>query len=433
MFEVQSCISIERACMFRLVRQISLLIFALSVSIFAHSQSMKVHFIDVGQGAATLVEFPCAAILVDTGGEKNAEFDSNSSLMEYLNAFFSGRPDLKNTLHSVILTHPHIDHTRGVQSVLSKFKILNGVTNGLDKGSGKSGQVALNQKIQDMEDSGASVGFFTVWEKDIPSDKGLTNQVIDPVKCQAVDPKITALWGQVSSNSSWSASEFSNANNHSVVLRIDFGKSSMLISGDLELKGIEELLRKYENTNLLKTNLLVVNHHGAANGTTDQFMKATSPSIAVIQMGPAGREVKWTAWDYGHPRKSTVDTLVDNVTGTRPTETVYVASKVHEFEPFELSRSIYGTGWDGSIVLEADTKGIWKPFGSDQGQDLVNINTADVSELVRLPLIGTSRANAIVEYRQKNGPFKSVEDLMKVSRIKSGTINALRNLVKLSD
>ena len=419
--------------MFHLVRQIAILILSLSSVFSAHAQSMKVHFIDVGQGAATLVEFPCAAILVDTGGEKNAEFDSNSNLMEYLSTFFSGRPDLKNTLHSIVLTHPHIDHTRGVQSVLSKFKILNGVTNGLDKGSGKSGQVALNQKIQDMEESGASVGFFTVWEKDIPSDKGLTNQVIDPVKCPTVDPKVTALWGQVSPSGSWSGNDFSNANNHSVVLRIDFGKSSMLISGDLELKGIEELLQKYSNSNLLKTDLLVVNHHGAANGTTNQFMKATSPTIAVIQMGPYGREIKWTAWDYGHPRKSTVDTLIENVSGTRPTETVFVATKVHEFEPVELSRSIYGTGWDGSIVLEADTKGTWKPFGSDQGQELVNINTATVEELVRLPLIGTARANAIVDYRTKSGPFKSVDELMKVSKIKSGTINALRNLVKTSD
>src|SRR5712691_11012070 len=55
----------------------------------ASSQTMQVHFIDVGQGAATLIEFPCAAILVDTGGENNGDFDSNSELVTYLDEFFA--------------------------------------------------------------------------------------------------------------------------------------------------------------------------------------------------------------------------------------------------------------------------------------------------------------------------------------------------------
>jgi beta-lactamase superfamily II metal-dependent hydrolase len=83
------------------------------------AQTMRVHFIDVGQGASTLVEFPCAAIIVDTGGEKNNAFSSNDQLMSYLDEFFSRRPELNKTFHSIILTHPHIDHTRGVASLLS--------------------------------------------------------------------------------------------------------------------------------------------------------------------------------------------------------------------------------------------------------------------------------------------------------------------------
>src|SRR5712692_11496577 len=70
------------------------------------AQSMRIHLVDVGQGASTLIEFPCAAMLIDTGGESNKDFDSTKSLMEYLNTFFEGRPDLKSTLHSLVLTHP---------------------------------------------------------------------------------------------------------------------------------------------------------------------------------------------------------------------------------------------------------------------------------------------------------------------------------------
>ena len=79
---------------------------------------MRVHLIDVGQGAATLVEFSCAAILIDTGGESNKRHDSTKNLIDYLNAFFESRPDLERTLALLLLTHPHIDHTRGANVVL---------------------------------------------------------------------------------------------------------------------------------------------------------------------------------------------------------------------------------------------------------------------------------------------------------------------------
>lgn len=76
------------------------------------ADSMVMHFIDVGQGAATLLEFPCGAMLIDTGGENNALFDSEPKLLAYLNDFFQRRSDLNKTLDALVITHPHIDHTR---------------------------------------------------------------------------------------------------------------------------------------------------------------------------------------------------------------------------------------------------------------------------------------------------------------------------------
>src|SRR5947208_1830856 len=75
---------------------------------------MRVHLINVGQGCATLIEFPCAAILIDTGGESDSLFNSSDSLKAYLEDFFDKRTDLNHTLQCVYLTHPHIDHTRGI-------------------------------------------------------------------------------------------------------------------------------------------------------------------------------------------------------------------------------------------------------------------------------------------------------------------------------
>jgi len=59
--------------------------------------------------------------------------------------------------------------------------------------------------------------------------------------------------------------------------------------------------------------------------------------------------------------------------------------------------------------------------------DKVNINTAGVDELVALPGIGRAYAERIVEYRQKNGPFKKVEDILNVRGIGEKTFERIRD------
>lgn len=61
----------------------------------------------------------------------------------------------------------------------------------------------------------------------------------------------------------------------------------------------------------------------------------------------------------------------------------------------------------------------------------VNINTANVQQLVQLKGIGMQKAKAIVEYRKKNGKFKSVEDLQNVSGIGLATVNKNKKSIKL--
>ncbi|MBR4781509.1 MAG: helix-hairpin-helix domain-containing protein [Lachnospiraceae bacterium] len=59
----------------------------------------------------------------------------------------------------------------------------------------------------------------------------------------------------------------------------------------------------------------------------------------------------------------------------------------------------------------------------------IDINSADVKELTRLNGIGEKRAKDIIEYREKNGPFKSIEDIMKVKGIKEGIFNKIRDYI----
>ena len=61
--------------------------------------------------------------------------------------------------------------------------------------------------------------------------------------------------------------------------------------------------------------------------------------------------------------------------------------------------------------------------------DLININTADVEELCKIPGIGESRAKAIIEYRESQGGFKEIEDLKNISGIKDATFNKIKPYV----
>lgn len=67
----------------------------------------------------------------------------------------------------------------------------------------------------------------------------------------------------------------------------------------------------------------------------------------------------------------------------------------------------------------------------EEGDKLVNINTASVSELTTLPGIGESRANDIISYRDSNGDFKTIEDIMNVPGIKEAAFNRIKDYIKV--
>ncbi len=88
--------------------------------------TMTAHYIDVGQGAATLLEFSCGTVLIDLGGETVAStgFSSNQKLRAYLERFFDDRPGRPRRLDLVVLSHPHIDHVRGKAELLTSWKFF---------------------------------------------------------------------------------------------------------------------------------------------------------------------------------------------------------------------------------------------------------------------------------------------------------------------
>lgn len=67
-----------------------------------------------------------------------------------------------------------------------------------------------------------------------------------------------------------------------------------------------------------------------------------------------------------------------------------------------------------------------------QQDGMININTAEKEELMTLTGIGEKRAEAILSYRQKNGKFSNVEELMQVEGIKQGTYDKIKDQIKVS-
>lgn len=310
-----------------------------------------IHYIDVDQGAAALLEFPCGAVMIDAGG-RNA--GSSDYLIEYLEAFFARRTDLNRTLSVVFVTHTHIDHNRALRRVAETFQVLGYVHNGILSGSGRAG---ANWMVDHAQDFSPPIAVTPVTQSDI-GPGGLSNAQIDPVACSGVDPRIRVLSASWAENPGWTDGDFENGNNHSLVIRVDYGSSSFLFTGDLEDGAIETLVERYDANNLLDTSVYAVGHHGSYNGTTTELLDAVSPDIAIISMGPSTVQAKWTAWAYGHPRKSLVQMLDAAISRRRsPQRDVLVATRTKTFANYPMRDAIYGTGWDGDIRIRARADG----------------------------------------------------------------------------
>lgn len=335
-------------------------------TITPESREMNVHVIDVGQGASTLYEFPCGAILIDTGSEENEQFSGQANLIAYLDRFFAGRPDLESRLSLLLLTHPHVDHTHNAQAVIERYKPKNLVDDSLQVGSGKQGQIFLEEYAQDHD-----VPYVGVKLSEIQSGAGMGGEVIDPIRCANIDPTIRVLFGGLRQGAhclpGWTQTDCKNGNNNSVVTRIDFGNFSTLNIGDLEETGIDELRSRSEALGLLDVDLYHVGHHGSRNGTTGELVTAMSPKMAVISTGDKERELPWSAWAYGHPNRVALNFLVagDGVSMERPPKRVSVGVKggtSPEWTEWTLERAVYATGWDGTIVIHADDSGRCQVF-----------------------------------------------------------------------
>jgi beta-lactamase superfamily II metal-dependent hydrolase len=226
----------------------------------SYDASLTVHFIDVGQGDATLIEAHDATILVD-GGEASA------NVAEYLRA--QGIQDLD----LVVATHPHADHIGGLVDVLSQFNVREIWTNGDTADTQTYSSFAA--AVANEQAAGAVVRKVS-WGYDATFD-GADLEVLNPT---------TSLSG--------------DANQDSLVLEVTCGWVDILMMGDATADTEAEML---SSGVLRSVEVLKVPEHGSSTSTSPAFLGRVSPDDAVISVG-----VRNT---YGHPDQETIDRLAN--------------------------------------------------------------------------------------------------------------------------
>ncbi len=229
---------------------------------------LRVDFLDVGQGDAALVTMPDGTtLLIDGGGRPSfpAGVDETRRIGEAVVSEYLWWRGLSEVDY-ILATHADADHIDGLNDVLRNFSV--------------KGVLAGRKPANDPEFAKFSA---TLRE---------TRTHIETI--QAGD---TINFGEVEVRVLWpGAGGEASTNNDSVVLRIQFGERSILLTGDIE-KAAERSLTASQQQ--LRADVVKVPHHGSKTSSTDNFVLATKPGFAIISVGRNSM--------FGHPHKEVVD------------------------------------------------------------------------------------------------------------------------------
>lgn len=320
---------------------------------------VAVHYIDVDQGGSAIVEFPCGAILIDAGGNGPLARDN---LLGYLNRFFARRSDLAFRFDALFITHPHQDHNRYVREIVGeggqaapapRYRFGAYVYNGKRHGVAESW---MRERIARTP----AIRAVPVMEADIAAEgtAGVEVGLKDAEKCGPTKPGIRVLSGGWPASLGWESEE--KVNYHSLVIRVDYGDSSFLFTGDLEDEAIDRVVDRYQDTDMLDVDVYEAGHHGSSNGTNDRLLNATSPDIAVISVGHPELRGAMSAFGYGHPNAGLVSELEGRVTTTRrrPVAGFVGTRRRGPLVSRTVRKGVYATGWgDGNITVIGDPQG----------------------------------------------------------------------------
>jgi competence protein ComEC len=226
---------------------------------------MKVLFFDVAQGDAALVRFPNGRTMLVDGGERKMGWDCGEQILcPYFHRVGIDRLDV------VVLTHADNDHVGGLAAVLEKMSV------GLVLDSGARHLSSTYLRFLALANS-PDLSYHLVRAGDVLHiDNRVEVQVLHPTE-QFVAQDGRAPLG---------------LNNGSVVLRLQYGAVSFLLTGDIEEQAEGAMLRdgRVESCTVLK-----VPHHGSISSSVQPFLDALRPRVAIISVGQENK--------FGHPHE----------------------------------------------------------------------------------------------------------------------------------
>jgi competence protein ComEC len=242
-----------------LLTTLFLLAVTLSLTLFSSlDNSFKIIACDVGQGDAILVTYEKTQILTDGGPD--------SSILTCLNKYI---PFWDREIEVVVLTHPQIDHYGGLIEVLERFRVNTFVASDFE---------ASTQGLEALKNALGGNGARVV-TPDADAQIRLGMIYLDIVH-PAQDTDIVAI------------------NDLSIVTILTFKNFEAILTGDIEEKGIKEMIEKGA---LRDVEYIKVPHHGSRNGLTPSLLEATTPEVAVISVGEEN--------SYGHPHEDVLKML----------------------------------------------------------------------------------------------------------------------------
>ena len=228
----------------------------------------KLTILDIGQGTAAVVQTANHILVYDTGPKWTDQSDAGSRLIApYLRAAGSSH------IHGLVVSHLDIDHSGGARSLLNSVPVDWMLTSvfaeaGIVKTAQQRGVTAL----------GCAAGQTWTWD-------GVRFDVLHP-----------------------DADNYSNAklktNDRSCVVKVSSKLFSVLLTADVEMKSETSILERYAaHPEVLKSDILMMPHHGSLTSSTPEFIDAVAPKLAVINAGYRNR--------FGHPRESVLSRYVE--------------------------------------------------------------------------------------------------------------------------
>jgi len=289
-----------------------LIVWIVRIRSFHLDGRLHIAFLDVGQGDAAWIELPDGKTMLVDGGGSYGSFDlGRLAVAPYL--WNSGR----RRIDYLVATHPQLDHMGGLGYLAEKFQIGEVWTNGMEK------EAEFYERFQAI-----------LSEKRIPEMRITTDH-----------PPLSLGGARITILHPGPIDFFSSDNDQSLVLRIEYGRESVLLTGDIEVPAEREMVHRGSR---LRAAVLKVPHHGSRSSIDPGFLAAVAPAVAVISVGANN--------SYRHPSRETL--VAYEALGARIARTDREGAVLYETDGRGRTLQTYGDGILHAVTWEKGMAGV---------------------------------------------------------------------------